>query len=485
MITMPLIGRVAKLGPGRSKLCCFSQAKYGAQTANDAQWFPDAGNGIRVGGGVIVADPDDASVACDPPFQRGWIEHLIARWGSERPRWWILDNEPGLWNSTHRALHPQGVTMDELRDRMVAYATMITAADPAAMTAGPEEWGWTNYLYSGADAQWAATHGWSGLPDRAAHGGQDVMPWLLGELKSASDAAGRRLLHAFTLHYYPQGGEFSDDVSTAMRLRRNRSTRSLWDPDYVDESWIADRVRLIPRMKAWVADRFPGTQIGITEYNWGAEGHLSGATAQADVFGILGREGVDLAARWTTPAAGTPTYAAMKLWRNYDGARSGFGATSVRAQAPDPDTLSAFAALRDDGALTVMVVHKRLSGATALDLALLGFTPGAQAQVWQVAGSSIERRADVPLAGARLAATLPGPSVTLFVIPAADHSDPVVPPAGGGGGSTGGGSGTGGGGGGCGSGGMAVLSASLALALALHATRIRPAPRQSTTTGMR
>jgi hypothetical protein len=35
-----------------------------------------------------------------------------------------------------------------------------------------------------------------------------------------SAAAGRRLLDVFTLHFYPQGGEFSEDVSSAMQLRR-------------------------------------------------------------------------------------------------------------------------------------------------------------------------------------------------------------------------------------------------------------------------
>ena len=50
----------------------------------------------------------------------------------------------------------------------------------------------------------------------------------------------------------------------------------------------------------------PNTPIGRTEYNWGAENHISGATAQADVLGILGREGVDIANRWVTPASSTP-----------------------------------------------------------------------------------------------------------------------------------------------------------------------------------
>jgi hypothetical protein len=88
---------------------------------------------------------------------------------------------------------------------------------------------------------------------------------------------GKRLLDIFAVHDYHQGGEFSDDVSIDMQQRRNRSTRSLWDPSYVDESWINDRVQLIPHLKNWVTTYYPGTLIGITKYNRGAENHINGA----------------------------------------------------------------------------------------------------------------------------------------------------------------------------------------------------------------
>ena len=94
-------------------------------------------------------------------------------------------------------------------------------------------------------------------------------------------------------------------------------------------------------MKNWVNTFYPGTQTGITEYNWGAENHINGATAQADILGIFGREGLDLAARWTTPASSTPTYKAMKMYRNYDGNKSTFGDTSVAATMSNPDTVAA------------------------------------------------------------------------------------------------------------------------------------------------
>src|SRR5258708_10350869 len=152
-----------------------------------------------------------------------------------------------------------------------------------------------------------------------------------------------------------------------MELLRNRSTRSLWDPNYVDESWIAStginggKVNLINLMKNWVGTYYPGTKIGITEYNWGAEGNMNGATTQADILGIFGREGLDLANRWTTPSTGTPTYLAMKLYRNYDGHDATFGNVSVSATVPNPDQVSAFSAVRSSAAaLTIMADTKNL-----------------------------------------------------------------------------------------------------------------------------
>jgi hypothetical protein len=426
MLTIPMVGWVGTLGPNRSKLASFSIAKYGPQTGNDWQWMPDAGNGVRTNGQYVTGnDFNDANVPADAAFQRDWVTHLVGRWGLASAgglRYYILDNEHSIWHETHRDVHPVGATMDQVRDKMVAYASAIKDVDPGAKVVGPEEFGWSGYLFSGYDLQYGSLHGWGYLPDRAAHGGWDYMPWLLDQMRQAEVSSGRRLLDVFTVHYYPQSNEFSDDVSTPMQQRRNRSTRSLWDPNYRDESWIADYVRLIPRLKSWVATYYPGTPIGITEYNWGAEGHINGATTQADVLGIFGREGLDLAARWTTPDTASLTYASIKMYRNYDGSGKGFGETSVRAFAPDADRLSAFASLRrSDGAMTVMAISKVLSGNTPLTLNLANFAHGGPAQAWQLrATGGIQRLADVPVVGGDVSATVPPQSITLFVLPSAD-----------------------------------------------------------------
>ncbi|HEV2202483.1 MAG TPA: glycoside hydrolase family 44 protein [Bryobacteraceae bacterium] len=430
LITVPIINWIAKLGTSRGKLASFSIAKYGAQTGNDWQWFPDAGNGIWTNGANVTGnDPNDSNVANSSSVQAQWIQHLVNNWGLAQnggQKYYILDNEHSIWFSTHRDAHPTGPTMDEILSRMTDYASQIKGVDPGALIAGPEEWGWSGYFYSGYDQQWGNLNGWGNpLPDRTNHGGADYLPWLLAALKTD----GRHLLDVFTVHYYPQGGEFGNDVSTAMQLLRNQSTRSLWDPNYVDQSWINDKVMLIPRLRNWANTYYyAGTPIGITEYNWGAEGYINGATTQADILGIFGREGLDLATRWTTPDASTPTYKAIKIYRNYDGNKSEFGDTSVSAAAPNPDNVAVFAAQRtSDNALTVMVISKYLSGTTPITVNVANFSNAGTAQVYQLTSSNaITRLTDISFSGSAIALTAPAQSITLLVLPAGTPNQPPV-----------------------------------------------------------
>jgi hypothetical protein len=241
----------------------------------------------------------------------------------------------------------------------------------------------------------------------------------LSQLKTRSQAAGTRLIDVFTLHCYPQGGEaLNNNISTATQLLRNRSTRQLWDTNYVDQSWIADKVMLIPRMKNWVTN-YPGTLTGITEYNWGADDYANGATAQADVLGIFGREGLDLATRWTTPNTGSPAYNSFKMFRNYDGNKSCFGDISVGTSVPNPDSLSAFSAVRtNDGALTILVINKDLTNVTPAGISVANFPAKTTAQVWRLSSANVMARiADVSIVGGSISNSLPPQSLTLFVVP--------------------------------------------------------------------
>ena len=424
MITIPMIGWGPKFGTnGDGRLDSYSVAKYGPQTATDPYW-PDAGNGMGTNSTthtswlITTNDPNDAYIPVNSAFQSGYVQHLTTNWGVSTNggvKFYLMDNEHSLWQSTHQDIHPIGPTMQEIRDKILDYASMVKSNDPNALICAPEEWGWPGYFNSGYDIQNPG-----GL-DRANNGGMDYMPWLLNQLHQHDTNTGVRLLDYFTLHCYPAEGNVGTSAADAATVQlRNQSTRQFWDTSYIDPSWINNIIMLIPRMKNWVTNYYPGTKIGVTEYNWGAEPDISGATAQADILGIFGREGLDLSTRWTTPDASTPTYKAMKIYRNYDGNKSTFGDTSVSATGPNPDYISTFAATRStDGALTIMAINKQIGSNTPVNITLTNFLPAGTAQVWQLtSANTISRLSDLNFTGGTLSNTLPAQSVTLFVLPA-------------------------------------------------------------------
>jgi hypothetical protein len=425
LITVPMMSWGPKLGPNRAILPSYDISKYGPQTGADP-YFTNAGNGVSVTNDTLITwnDPNDSYTPVDTNFQQAYVQHLITNWGVSTNGgvgYYIMDNEHSLWSSTHQDIHPIGPTMQEILGKIEAYASMVKRVDPNALVLGPEEWGWSGYFYSGYDQQWSGqnnNYNPADYPDRQTNGGWDYMPWLLNQLAQYQANTGQRLLDYFTLHCYPQEGSVSGSATdSATELLRNQSTRQFWDTNYVDPSWINSIIMLIPRMKNWVATYYPGTKIGITEYNWGGETSMNGATAEADILGIFGREGLNLATRWEVPAV--PTYQAMKIYRNYDGQDSTFGDTSVLATGPNPDDLSVFGAERSkDGALTIMVVNKYLTGNTPLVINLTNYTGSGSAQVWQLNSSEvITQLSNLSYSAGTLQTTVPPQSVTLFVIP--------------------------------------------------------------------
>ncbi len=436
MFTIPMINYLATLGPGRSTLEGFSVKKYGAQTATDP-WNSDAGNGVSAttGQNITGNNPLDTGVLNSTTIQQAWVQHFVTKYGPSSKttgiKFYLLDNEPSIWHSTHRDVHPNPPTYDEIFQDMKQYATAIRTVDPTAKIAGPEEWGWWAMYYSGFD-QVNGTGAASS--DYNTHNQTYYYPWLLQQIQAYKQQTGTQLIDVLTVHGYNQTPGGSDDSLTGQQAR-NRETRILWDPSFQDPSWYGDigingnnRVlNWIPSLKAMVNQYCPGLQIGITEYNWGDEPNLNGATTQADVLGIYGREGVDLATRWTvakdtntTPPTYYVTYLASQIYRNYDGNNSTFGDTSVSASVADPDNLSAFAAIRSsDGAMTVMAINKQ-QGSTPVTVSLANFSTAWTAQVWQInsaAQTSIAHLADVTVTSNSITTTVPSQSITLFVIP--------------------------------------------------------------------
>jgi hypothetical protein len=205
-----------------------------------------------------------------------------------------------------------------------------------------------------------------------------------------------------------------------------QSPRSLWDPTFLEKSWIGDQwgkpIRLIPWALERIAQRNPGTKLAMTEYNFGAGEHVSGGLAQADVLGIFGREGMYLANYWGNGPGNDklPKFigAAFRLFRNYDGKGSTYGDTAVAATPADLAKASVYAATdsKHPGALTVIVLNKEPRTAWNGKLALQN-TACTKAQVFAFDGSSPNVRAlgEVAVNAGQIEYRLPPLSATLFV----------------------------------------------------------------------
>lgn len=360
-LVVPMIGWVAKDGTSVG----FPTAKFGKQRAHDPS-RPEAGDGFDPAGKALLpGPPTQTSVAATPEVIRRWMQKVRERdaaRGSRSVDIYIMDNETGLWHTTHRDVHPDPMTYDELLDRTLRYASVVREVDPEGLIAGPSAWGWPEYFMSAKDLE----AGWIIRPDRLAHRDIPLLPWYLERLAEHEKKTGVRLLDLVNVHYYPQAtgiygdGAKTDAEASALRLR---STRSLWDLGYRDESWINEAIRLIPRLKDWISENYPGRGIMIGEWSFGAENHASGGLAIAEALGRFGQHGVAAAFYWEKLAKGTPGYWAFRAYRNYDGN----GGTFLDFSVPTRETndVSLFASRDEATQRLVLVIVNRDSAFAA------------------------------------------------------------------------------------------------------------------------
>lgn len=392
---------------------------------------------------------------------------------------WDLDNEPAWWDAVHRDVHPSPSTYDEVTWGGISTALAIKKADTTAQVSGPVIDYWWNYFYSKQDIENGWGHGspcyqpWSNPADRNAHNGVPMIEYYLQQFKAAEASYGTRLLDYLVVHGYFAGTYNGNSVGfatagdTAEQMVRMNSTRVLWDPTYTDKNfpqpnYLTDTnytsncsnvplqaPQLLPMLQSWVAKDYPGTKTAIDEYNFGALESINGAVTQADVLGIFGQYGLDLATLWPTDVYTKqgPGNEAFAIYRNYDGAKSAFGDTALAScsttaaltAACVPTTpaaadetgqgqLSVYGALRSsDNALTVMVINKTFGPLTStVSLANVGAI-AASADVFQYSSANLAQIVKQPSVSvtapvlpsktATLTYTFPAQSMTLFVIP--------------------------------------------------------------------
>eukprot|EP01120_Amphizonella_sp_Union-15-10_P013857 TRINITY_DN6539_c0_g1_i2.p1 TRINITY_DN6539_c0_g1~~TRINITY_DN6539_c0_g1_i2.p1 ORF type:complete len:690 (-),score=137.16 TRINITY_DN6539_c0_g1_i2:26-2095(-) len=409
LLTIPTIG----WSPiDRQLRCGFSVQKYGAQKSVDP-YHNDCGNGVLTNGANVKGNsPSDTSKQVDPSYQIGWIKHLDTAHGKGSVRWFQLDNEPGLWDSTHRDVHPNPLTYDELWNKTVSYATAIKQAFPDAKIFGPILWGYCAYKFSPADG---CTDG----PDRKAHGDLPLLEWYIQQIARYKFTNGVQLVDYIDVHFYPQapgvGGSNEDLITSTLRLR---APRSLWDPTYVDESWISLPINLIPTIRSYINQYAPGLGIAISEHAWGSDNIITAAITLVEVLGVFAREGVDVAGKWTVPSSGSVSEDAYSLFLNYDGKGSQVSGFNVMANTSSLEEVSSFAF--DDSSsrtLYVVLVSKVLSGSISVTVDVTKTSMTGQIQYYGFSKTSrLGPQGTGSLVGGRFTLDMNALTATLAVI---------------------------------------------------------------------
>jgi hypothetical protein len=274
-------------------------------------------------------------------------------------------------------------------------------------------------------------------------------------MAAASQTYGMRLLDYVDVHAYFAADYNGVTVGTTTagdtgeQQARMNSTRVFWDPSYTDPDLPQPNYNtdpnytascsvpdvapeIIPRMQSWVTNDYPGTKTSIDEYNFGGNESINGAVTQADILGIFGEYGLDMAELWPTTnyTLQVPATMAFEIYRNYDGNQSTFGNTALSSASTNQGVLSVYGAVRSsDNAITIVVINKTYGALTStISLANYPGTTAGTAESFLYSNANLNAIAaqpgvtvTLPAAGSTtssITSTFPAQSITLLVVPA-------------------------------------------------------------------
>jgi hypothetical protein len=430
LITIPMAGYVAADGNGTvDETEIAPSSRWKQVVPKKSTVYP---------GSSLSTNPDKTDGYVFTDEYVNWAEDFK---DPNQPLWYSLDNEPGLWGEelptgwqsgvepnpccnpangtnpspggrTHPTIHPFAPTFAEMRDKSVAHSTAIKDVNPDAIVFGGVGYGWNEFtsMQDAPDKVTSPSH-----PGGDESGEMHYNEYLLNEMRKADQqhytpaelAQGKTLMDVLDLHWYPEARSGTNpnsgtritenNNSSAVVAARVQAPRSLWDPTYVETSWISQwgtwqgspgtmgPVKLLPRVQRDVDDFKPGTKISITEYNYGGGNHISGAVAEADVLGIFGREGVFAASWWELDSGSNFVSAAFDMYRNFDGQGSTFGDTSVNAATSNIASSAIYASVdSEEPSKMILVAINRTGSPLDAGLAVTSDFRFDRAEVFQL-----------------------------------------------------------------------------------------------------
>lgn len=315
-------------------------------------------------------------------------------------RYWSIGNEPNLFVSL---LGAERFTVNDLIEQWRAISDAMLAVDPTILFIGPDI---TQYVPVSIEGDQITFNTRSGVP-RDAEGNDWLIPFL--------EANGDRLAYV-SIHRYPWPGEGSNNPATIPGLAQNPPE---WDV-------VIPNVRQIIRQAAG-----RDIPLAVTEFNSNSSQSAGGEASLdshfnalwvADVLGRMINNRLEMAVYWDIQGSPSrawgllaqrevrPPYYTYLMY-------SRFGTELLSAESNDPH-ITVYAAQREDGAVTVMVINLGDEPFTRT-LSVSGFEAAGEAEVWRFDRETNAEQIEPLAYSDGVSITVPGQSLTLYVIPPA------------------------------------------------------------------
>lgn len=174
---------------------------------------------------TLQPDTSDSFVYLDE-----YVNFLINMFGMANTptgiRGYSLDNEPGLWVSTHPRIHPLQARCVEMVQKAIDVSTAVKNVDPYLEIFGPVLYGFNAYFNFQEASDWDSV--------RAGTNYQWFIDYYLDQLRLAEISSGKKLLDVLDIHWYPEArGDNriteTNANSNADKLARVQAPRTLWD----------------------------------------------------------------------------------------------------------------------------------------------------------------------------------------------------------------------------------------------------------------
>jgi hypothetical protein len=271
---------------------------------NQSQWNANVSQNWAGGGGPTAGSGNPSLYLMDWPADS--TAAILPHWftptaqgglglDSNRFRYWEMDNEPEVWNSTHDDVVTDTITAEAYLAKYFAVAKKARMLFPGIKIVGPvftnewQWWDWNNHFVGG-------------------------LPWMEYFIKRVAEeqtASGLRLLDVVCFHFYP-----SFDTSAATRHIIAQLHRIWYDTSYqwpwangskgYPSGWDQTRKKqyIFGRVEAWLTKYIGanhGVKTGISEMGISGTGAVDGpliAVTYASHIGTFADHSVALYIPW-------------------------------------------------------------------------------------------------------------------------------------------------------------------------------------------